>query len=92
MIAQSTVGPAGLSMSRLASTGAFVVGAIFAACWAAAALGIVGSHASIGLFTLARHWRDLRCRRRWFRRRTGRDRLQSLRPPRRRLGDRHGPV
>jgi len=40
-------------VSRLASTGAFVVGAIFAACWAAAALGIVGSHASIGLFTLA---------------------------------------
>ena len=53
MIEQSTAGIAGLSISRLASTGAFAVGAIFAVCWTAAAVGIVGSHAFIGLFTLA---------------------------------------
>lgn len=53
MIAPSTAGVAGLSISRLASTGAFAIGAIFAVCWAAAAAGIVGSHAFIGLFTLA---------------------------------------
>jgi hypothetical protein len=48
-----TAGVAGLGLSSLASTGAFAIGAIFAVCWAAAALGIVGSHAFIGLFTLA---------------------------------------
>jgi len=53
MIAPSTAGVAGLSISRLALTGAFAIGAIFAVCWAAAALGVVGSHAFIGLFTLA---------------------------------------
>lgn len=47
------VGITGFSISRLASTGAFGIAAIFAVCWAAAALGIVGSHAFIGLFTLA---------------------------------------
>lgn len=87
MIAPSTAGVAGLSISRLASTGAFAIGAIFAVCWAAAAAGIVGSHAFIGLFTLAlygvarcaRDRRDLRVGLRCRRRRADRGRLQPLR-------------
>lgn len=53
MIAPSAADVAGLSISRFASTGAFAIGAIFAVCWAAAALGVFGSHAFIGSFTLA---------------------------------------
>ena len=41
-----------LSVARSASTGAFATLILFALCWAAAAAGLVGSHALIGLFTL----------------------------------------
>ena len=43
-----------LSTARSASTGAFATLILFALCWAAAAAaaGLVGSHALIGLFTL----------------------------------------
>lgn len=41
-----------LSVVRSASTGAFASLILFALCWAAAASGLVGSHALIGLFTL----------------------------------------
>lgn len=41
-----------LGVARSASTGAFASVLLFALCWAAAAAGLVGSHAFIGLFTL----------------------------------------
>ena len=40
-----------LSVTRSASTGAFASLILFALCWAAAAAGLVGSPAFIGLFT-----------------------------------------
>ena len=42
-----------LSVSRLAMTGAFVTALLFLLCWVAGALGFVGSHAFVALFTLA---------------------------------------
>lgn len=41
-----------LGVARNALTGAFATLILFALCWAAAAAGLVGSHAIIGLFTL----------------------------------------
>ena len=41
-----------LGVARSASTGAFASLIVFTLCWAAAAAGLVGSHALIGLFTL----------------------------------------
>ena len=41
-----------LGVARSASTGAFASLILFTLCWAAAAAGLVGSHALIGLFTL----------------------------------------
>ncbi len=42
-----------LSVNRLAITGAIVVLIVFAICWITAAFGIIGSHAFVGLFTIA---------------------------------------
>ena len=41
------------SVKRLAMTGALSTALLFIICWAAGALGFVGSHAFIALFTLA---------------------------------------
>lgn len=41
-----------LDVARSASTGAFATLILFALCWAAAAAGLMGSHALISLFTL----------------------------------------
>jgi len=53
MIDQNGVSAPRSSASRFAVTGAFVALVVFVACWVAAALGIVASHAFVGLFTLA---------------------------------------
>jgi len=53
MIDRSTVPQPRLSATRSALAGAFMAVGVFIVCWAAAALGIRGSHAFIGLFTLA---------------------------------------
>ena len=42
-----------LSVNRLAMTGALVTMLLFTLCWVAGALGFVGSHGFIALFTLA---------------------------------------
>ncbi len=42
-----------LSVNRLAMTGALSTALLFILCWVAGALGFVGSHAFIALFTLA---------------------------------------
>jgi hypothetical protein len=42
-----------LSVNRLAMTGALSTALLFLLCWVAGALGFVGSHAFIALFTLA---------------------------------------
>lgn len=42
-----------LSVNRLAMTGALSTALLFMLCWVVGALGFVGSHAFIALFTLA---------------------------------------
>lgn len=42
-----------LSVNRLPITGALTTALLLVVCWAAGALGFVGSHAFIALFTLA---------------------------------------
>ena len=42
-----------LSVNRLAVTGALVTVLLFVLCWVAGALGFVGTHGFIALFTLA---------------------------------------
>ncbi len=42
-----------LSVNRLGMTGALSTALLFVLCWVASALGFVGSHAFIALFTLA---------------------------------------
>ena len=48
-----TVSTDRLSANRLAITGALVTAMLFLFCWALGALGFVGSHAFVSLFTLA---------------------------------------
>ncbi len=42
-----------LSVNRLAMTGALSTALLFVLCWVAGALGFIGSHAFIALFTMA---------------------------------------